>query len=867
MTPSEVLENYFGYKEFRPSQLDIINSINNKENVLAILPTGGGKSICYQVPALMSGSFSIIISPLIALMKDQVDALNSRSKIAAFINSSIDFREANAILSEISSGKIKILYLAPEKLENQAFASTIKDLAPDYLFVDEAHCISEWGHNFRPSYTRIREFSEYINVRNISAFTATATPEVVSDIIKQLGMKNPKIVVRGFRRDNLAVRIIKTNKKNVECIDLLNNYGTPAIVYTSSRKKAEEINQFLNLYKMNSACYHAGLASEERKLIQEKFIQGKIDIICATNAFGMGIDKKDIRLIIHYNMPGSVENYYQEIGRAGRDGAPANAFMLYEDSDQQIHKYFISNSYPEQDLIINVYNALCDYGKVAAGSSCDKEIAIKYDYISSWCRRELSPSMINAAINVLENAGYIKRVSEFQRAYYLQFLIPVDMLREYVKKANDLTRDVIMIILQTYGGTVMNTRTRISVTELAAAYGVSESFIEEELAFLHTIGIAEYSKPGTGSSIKLTGTRSDPKYIQLNYDLVSSGYTRAVSKLNAMTGLVFSDDCRMRTILEYFGEEAGEYRCGKCDNCSEGPEFTSSVSDYLSEIVLKTAASHPEGITLKKLIAHLLGKEEPGSGDTATFGACSNYNQSEIKGIIERLISAGDLKNNSKTGAKLIITGKGLGSIDGKEIEILRKNPVKSDYETDLELFHLLREARNEAARKFQQTGNLICSDEVLRNIADKKPLSSSQLLSVKGVTQRMYNKFGDEIIHITGEFIKRKKAEQNETETPPLPSNISETYSLIKKGHSLKDIASLRKLTEAVISMQTETILEYYPDMDISGLISKENLEIIEREVIKGYQDLRELKGRLPVHIDFSEIRIAAAWLKNKKV
>ncbi|MGE5499121.1 MAG: helicase-related protein, partial [Syntrophothermus sp.] len=632
-----------------------------------------------------------------------------------------------------------------------------------------------------------------------------------------------------------------------------------------SRKKAEEISQFLNLYKMNSACYHAGLASEERKLIQEKFIQGKIDIICATNAFGMGIDKKDIRLVIHYNMPGSVENYYQEIGRAGRDGDPANAFMLYEDSDQQIHKYFISNSYPGQDLIINVYNALCDYGKVAIGSSCDKEIAIKYEYISSWCRREISPSMINAAINVLENAGYIKRVSEFQRTYYLQFLIPPDMLRDYVKKANDLTRDVIMIILQTYGGTVMNSRTRISMNELASAYGVSESFFEEELTFLHTIGIAEYTKPGSGNSIKLTGTRSDSKYIQLNYDLVSSGYSRAVSKLNAMTGLVFSDDCRMRKILEYFGEEANDYSCGKCDNCCEGSEFTSSVADYLSEIVLKAAAAHPDGIPVKKLIYHLLGKEEPGSSETATYGACSNYNQSEIRGIIERLISTGDLKNNSKPGSKLTITGKGLGVINGKEVEILKKDSVKNDYETDLELFHLLREARNEAARKFQQTGNLICSDEVLRRIAEKKPVSSSQLLSVKGVTQRMINKFGDEIIHITGEFLKRHELALSAAEDPPLPSNISDTYQLIKKGYKLKDIASLRKLTEAVISMQAETILEYYPDLDISGLISEENLDLIESEIIKGYQDLKELKGRLPLHIDFSEIRIAAAKYKRK--
>jgi len=339
--PLKILQEFFGYDNFRNGQLEIIESVIKYSNVLVVLPTGAGKSICYQIPALLSENFSIVISPLIALMKDQVDGLNRKKEVAAFINSTMTYSETENVLNKIALGSIKLLYLAPEKAESLKFAERIKELKPKNLFVDEAHCISEWGHNFRPSYLKIKEFIDHIGVKKVSGFTATATPEVREDIVLQLDFKDPKIFVRGFERENLHIRVLHSKKKKEKCLELLKDINGPAIIYTTSRKKAEEVAEFLNIKGIHCNYYHAGLTAPERRRVQEEFIQGRTEIIAATNAFGMGIDKADIRLIIHYNTPGSLESYYQEIGRAGRDGKESFCYLLHDESDMAIQNFFI----------------------------------------------------------------------------------------------------------------------------------------------------------------------------------------------------------------------------------------------------------------------------------------------------------------------------------------------------------------------------------------------------------------------------------------------------------------------------------------------------------------------------------------------
>ena len=796
-------------------------------------------------------------------MKDQVDNLNMKKEIAAFINSTMSFSETENVLNKIALGSIKLLYLAPERIESLKFAERIKDLKPKNIFVDEAHCISEWGHNFRPSYLKINEFINHTGIKKVSAFTATATPEVREDIIAQLGFKDPKIFVRGFERENLHLNTIHTSRKKEKCYEMIREISGPAIIYTSSRKKAEEAAEYLNLKGIPCNYYHAGLTSPERRRVQDEFINGKTETIVATNAFGMGIDKPDIRLIIHFNTPGSIESYYQEIGRAGRDGKESFCFLLHDESDFAIQNFFISNSHPSKEKIQQIYKAVCDYNRIAVGTISDKELIIDREYISKYMGKDISTGLLYSALKYLENSGYFRRVSEFDKKDSLQFIIQNDDLKQFIKNtANQELINVVLFLIREFGSAIYGSPLKISVAHLANKFSIPEQSFVDSLNLLNNIGIISFQQAISKDTVVLTSPRADASKLALNFKLINESYLNSQRKLDKMNEYVFTNECRFKNILNYFGENVHDYRCGKCDNCTSTGKINDSATLYLSEIIIESLEEANEALPENFLVNLLRGEKVKESITLFKhFGSCKNYTTSEIKGVISFLVSKGTISKSGgrKNHLKLVKKEIEKADLPKNDLDAITSEKI---YNNELYIYNQLRDARKKAAEKFLQSGYLICPDSVLREVARVQPKNKYELLSVKGFNHRMFNKLGNDFLEILTTY-QPDGAKKVKIVQAGLPSNIIETKKLVEKKYTLKEIAETIKLSEAVISMQIETLVEYDPGIDLSSLIKKEDFKLIIEEVKKHYDNLRELKERLPARITYPEIRISLAKFK----
>jgi len=857
LNSKETLQKYFGFDNFRPGQEKIINSILEGNDVLAIMPTGGGKSLCYQIPALMSSQFSIVISPLISLMQDQVNHLNHKEIIAGFINSSLDYSQVEKVLNDIARSKIKILFVSPEKLENKEFTERLRNLKPEYLFVDEAHCISEWGHNFRPSYTKISEFKKFSGVKSIAAFTATATPEVRADIISQLEMIKPEIFVYGFERENLSLNVIQTNQKKEKLLEILKDINGSTIVYTSTRRSAESVAGFLSSNKIDVKYYHAGLTTELRRIIQDDFINSRTEIIVATNAFGMGIDKKDIRCVVHYNIPGSIESLYQEFGRAGRDGKPAEVYLLFSLKDISIQEYFINNSTPTKEQIQFVYNTIGNVANIALGTKSNKRIPINKTLKTILKANNVSAGLLNSSLQILETAGYLKTSSNYESNTYIKFTLNSKNIKKYITSIrNNTLKNIILLLLREYGERISASMTKIDLTKIKKLLNLNESQIDENFNLLSYIGILEYDKPSSLSNVQLLTDRVDSRYLQIDAKKLEKTKLHQQKRLEKVIQYSDTTDCRFKFILDYFGESIENYRCKKCDNCLHKEHNSEPMINYLEEIIIKTLHENKRSLKVSRLYPVLSGKSKAAAARSfTTFGTCAHYSKQDIQQALDRLLTQKKVFIKSEM---LFLHENGFETLTNFPEEINTESSLNK-YERNLILFNELRNQRKLASSKYLQPANLICSDSILREIAERKPDTPSKLFTIKGFNQRMFNKVGEDFLFVIKEFLK-KSQNQNISNKQSVPKDLTQTISLIKKGYRLEDIANIMKLPIALLSLQIESILEYQPDISIKKLFNPKELEQIQDKLRIGNLDIKEIKKELPHNISYAKIRIVLA-------
>jgi ATP-dependent DNA helicase RecQ len=573
---TQILTKYWGYASFRPLQEEIIRSVDQGKDTLGLMPTGGGKSVTYQVYSLSKPGICLVITPLIALMRDQVENLNQRGIKALAIYSGMSSQEIKIAIDNAVWGDYKFLYLSPERIATERFRERINKLDVNLIAVDEAHCISQWGYDFRPSYLRIAELRDLLPDVPVLAVTATATPQVIDDIQEQLRFRKKNVLRTSYYRSNLVYLVRNEEDKVNYLVRAVQKAKGTGIVYVKSRKLTREISDLLRKNDVSADYYHAGLTSSVRSAKQEAWKNGKCRVIVSTNAFGMGIDKSDVRFVIHLEAPDSVEAYFQEAGRAGRDGKPAWSVLLYNNADKVRLERNVDKEFPEPDVIRRVYKAVCNFFQIAVGSGKDQSFEFSMATFASNFSMQITA--VYNSLKILQREGYLELTDELDNPSKVYFMVDRDDLYKF-QVANASFDGFIKLLLRSYTGLFTN---YVAIDEelLAKRANVNPDLVYEYLIRLRTQKIIDYIPQKKAPYIIFTKERIHPDRLKItreNYDDRKLEYIRRV---DAVVHYVSSNHkCRSQLLLQYFGETES-VRCGKCDVCMERNELNLSKYEF-----------------------------------------------------------------------------------------------------------------------------------------------------------------------------------------------------------------------------------------------------------------------------------------------
>ena len=644
--PDEFLPQ-FGLREFRSAQREVIAAVLEGRDCLCIMPTGGGKSLCYQLPALMLDGLTLVVSPLIALMKDQVDRLVEKGISATYINSTLTAAEQSERLDAMRQGNFRLVYVAPERFRSRAFVELVRHVGVSLLAVDEAHCISEWGHDFRHDYSRLGQYRQRIGAPPTIALTATATQDVQHDVTRQLALEDPAIFVAGFARDNLRYQVHHHNaaSEKDETLDrLVRQLPGAGIIYASTRKGCELIAERVTVATGHPCgVYHAGLGPDERKQVQEAFMGGEVRVVAATNAFGMGIDKSDVRFVIHYNMPGTLEAYYQEAGRAGRDGEMSDCILLYSGNDRRIQEYFIESAYPDTSTIRKVYEFL-------TGQLADP-IEITQQDLKDALELSISTEGVGTCERLLEKAGAISRLEPHRNLAIVQFNSDAPTLLDFLPSNAKNLRAMARAVEKTVGD-LRHEPVYVMPQRLAEQSGLSSAAARKALGELCQLESFEYVPPFRGRAIHIQQPARPFAELEIDFTALNERREADYLKLQKMVDYSHCGQCRQLEILDYFGDTNGT-ACGNCDKCRGAPsdqELVPLEDDPTTRMVVRMALS---GVARakerygKSTIAEMLFGSRSAKvrklrlDQLSTFGRLDRLSKVDVARLLDGLLQAG----------------------------------------------------------------------------------------------------------------------------------------------------------------------------------------------------------------------------------
>ena len=804
--PLDILHKYYGYTSFRKGQENIITSIINKEDVLAIMPTGGGKSICYQVPALCLDGITIVISPLISLMKDQVDALKTMGVKARLINSSLSNSEYSEVLEEIENDECKIIYIAPERLDSMEFVNIIRGKNISQVAIDEAHCVSQWGHDFRVSYKKIPYFINRLDKRPIvTAFTATASNEVREDIINILDLHNPAVYITGFDRENLSINIVKSSSKNKYTLDYVENHKNESgIIYASTRKEVETIYEGLLKRNYSVAKYHAGLSNEARKEYQENFINDDIKIMVATNAFGMGIDKPNIRWVLHYNMPQSIENYYQEIGRAGRDGEDSECVLLFSPGDVHTQKYLVEVGIENPDRKRVQYKKLQQMVDLVYSNTCYRKSILNYfgePFLEDCnnCSNCLNEGEV--VDKTLDAQKVISCIARMKRSFGATMII--DVLRgSKNKKVLDLGFDTL------------------------TTYGIMKNYSNEDLkTFINTL-----VSHGFLDVVENIGPRGSFPTIKLN--------EQSLKVIRQEIKVEFKED--KVTKSRYVENELYEMLVSLRSEIAK----EEGIAPYMvfGDATLKNMAS-----------VYATNKEEMLNISGVGQIKYEKYGN-RFEDIIEKYIEE---KNIDKSK---------LNTVSGKSTGL---NSEYFNVTTDKKLYERLRDYRLSVSKLEGVLPYMILSSNTLKEISGRYPLDEEQLKDIGGIGPVKINKYGEDIINIVKEYIQENNITPKWEEKKRLKlvldgdsrKNDEIALDLLNQNKDINDVAD-----ELEISVSTVLgyVYDYIKlgnninfDIDLKCMYTENEKEMILDAINRfGDEKVSVIKKVMPDYVKYESIR-----------